>query len=92
MVPLAASSDGWRAPALFGSVLAAALLWSYWPALGSVEKRWSTDPQYSRGYLVPAFALLVLWFRRKKMPVVMGASWWGAAGLTAAAVLRLTDG
>jgi len=72
------------------------LLWSYWPALCSVEKRWSHDPQYSHGYLVPAFALLVLW-RRQASGVALAPretrpSWWGAAGLTAAAVLRLTGG
>jgi exosortase len=76
---------------LFAVCLIGGLLWSYWPALCSVEKRWSSDPQYSHGYLVPAFALLVLWFRRKGMPAVT-PSWWGAAGLTAAAVLRLTGG
>jgi exosortase len=83
---------GWPALVLFGVCLMVGLLWSYWPALCSVEKRWASDPQYSHGYLVPAFALLVLWFRRKGMPAVTRPNWWGALGLAAAAVLRLTGG
>jgi hypothetical protein len=75
-----------------GVCLIVGLLWSYWPTLCSVEKRWSQDPQYSHGYLVPAFALLVLWCRRKGMPAATQASWWGEAGLTAAAALRLIGG
>ncbi len=82
---------GRRAPIVFGVFFLAALLWSYWPALCSVEKRWSSDPQYSHGYLVPGFAFLVLWCRRKAMPA-SGPSWWGVAGLTAAAALRLAGG
>lgn len=80
------------APALLGLALLGALLWSYWPTLGAVEKRWYYDPQYSHGYLVPAFALLVLWKRRKQLPSLLRPSWWGAAGLAAAAALRLTGG
>jgi exosortase len=86
------SPTGRPALVLFGVCLIVGLLWSYWPVLCSVEKRWSSDPQYSHGYLVPAFALLVLWSRRKGMPAVTRPSWWGAAGLTAAAALRLSGG
>ncbi len=85
-------SSGRLALFLCGLCLVVGLLWSYWPALCSVENRWYSDPQYSHGYLVPAFALLVLWFRRNGMPVVTRPSWWGVAGLAAAAVLRLMDG
>jgi exosortase len=41
-------------------------------------RRWSQDPQYTHGYVVPIFALLVLWFRREHFPKdQVGPCWWG---------------
>ncbi|HVS38293.1 MAG TPA: exosortase/archaeosortase family protein [Gemmataceae bacterium] len=68
------------------------LLWSYWPALLAVEGRWAHDPQYSHGFLVPFFALLVLWRKRTSFPTELHPEWLGAAGLAAAAFLRLLGG
>jgi len=45
-------------------LVAAGLLWAYWPALREMVGRWSSDPRYSHGYLVPAFAVYLLWARR----------------------------
>ena len=84
--------SGGRTALLFGAALLLALLWSYWPTLCAVEKRWSTDPQYSHGYLVPAFALLVLWRRRQGLPAGLKPQAWGAALLAGAALLRLAGG
>ena len=83
---------GRRGAALFGASLVLALLWSYGPTLGAVESRWQHDPQYSHGFLVPAFALLVLWRRRKSFPAALAPSGWGVAGLAAAGLLRLAGG
>ena len=47
------------------TLLGLSLLWAYWPALASMAERWSYDPRYSHGYLVPAFALFLLWHRRE---------------------------
>jgi exosortase len=49
------------------AVLGAAALWCYWPTLGKMATRWGDDPQYSHGYLVPAFALYTLWLRREQL-------------------------
>ena len=81
-----------RAAALFAAGIAAALLWAYWPTLAALEKRWYGDPHYSHGYLVPAFALLVLWRRRTSLPALRGPDWRGAGLLAAAALLRLAGG
>jgi len=43
--------------------LALLVLWSYWPTLTGLVQRWGHDPQYSHGYLVPLFALVLLWQR-----------------------------
>jgi exosortase len=51
---------------------------------------WSGDPQYSHGYLVPAFALVLLWRRRRQLAGVdWQASWWGVVLVGAGAALRL---
>jgi exosortase len=62
-------SDSRRAGWLNGQWILAAILmlclaWVYWPALGEMAGRWSNDPRYSHGYLVPLFAFFLLWYRR----------------------------
>lgn len=47
--------------------LGVALLWAYWSTLVELARRWAGDPQYSHGYLVPAFALVLLWLRRERL-------------------------
>src|SRR5262249_23078367 len=66
------------------------LAWVYWPTLGEMAQRWARDPQYSHGYLVPAFALLLLWLRREKLATgEFRPSWWGMLLLAGGIVLRL---
>jgi len=66
------------------------LLGSYWPTLGTMADRWWHDPQYSHGFLVPVFALAVLWFRRPHLQAAkVEPSWWGLAFLGGALALRL---
>jgi exosortase len=48
-------------------LVAAALLWAYWPSLLALERVWSTDPRYSHGYLVPLFSLYLAWSRRAQL-------------------------
>jgi exosortase len=70
--------------------LAAGLLWSYWPALAAMAGRWTGDPQYSHGYLVPVFALVLLWLRRDRLDLAACRTcWWGVPLLLFACVLRL---
>ena len=80
-------------------LLAIGLLWSYWPTFSSMAERWSRDPQYSHGFLVPIFALAVLWFRvgvlakQVWQPQWFGirhsATIWGLGFIGAATLLRL---
>jgi exosortase len=69
--------------------LALGLLWSYWTTLLTMAERWSNDPQYSHGFLVPVFAGVVLWHRRELMPKSLQSDWWGVVILTAAVCARL---
>jgi exosortase len=63
--------------------------WAYWPTLRALAHRWAVDPQYSHGYLVPAFALLLLWLRRARLTGAARPSAWGAAFLAGGTALRL---
>jgi exosortase len=80
-----------RRPLSVVAVFALALLWSYWTTLSRLSERWSSDPQYSHGFLVPVFAACLLWFRREQYPqAAHRANSWGLAVLAGASVLRLT--
>lgn len=71
----------------------AALLWAYWTTLAEMAQCWAHDPQYSHGYLVPAFALVLLWLRRDRLAGgVPAATWWGWPLLGCGLALRLAGG
>lgn len=86
---IAAFRPAWRTffPWLVGGL--AAFVWAYWTSLSRTAGRWSQDPLYSHGYLVPAFAVLLLWLRRQELTrVVPSPSWWGLPLLTLGLALR----
>ncbi|MFL5340960.1 MAG: exosortase/archaeosortase family protein [Gemmataceae bacterium] len=69
------------------ALLAALALWAYWPTLSDMASRWTCDPQYSHGYLVPVFSLVLLWLRSNRMAEIRwqfraGGLGWFAAALT----------
>ncbi|MCI0380012.1 MAG: exosortase/archaeosortase family protein [Gemmataceae bacterium] len=51
-------------PIVCAALFLGVLLWAYWTTLADISWRWSNDPQYSHGYLVPLFAVALLWLRR----------------------------
>lgn len=63
----------WSQMAL-GIACVAAIVWAYWTTLGDIADRWASDPQYSHGYLVPAFAVVLLWHRRSRFPQASAAA------------------
>jgi exosortase len=64
--------------------LGGCLLWACWTTLAALAERWSSDPQYSHGFLVPVFALVVLWCRRDRFPAAkLSPSWVGLPVLLA---------
>jgi exosortase len=66
------------------------VLWSYWTTLERIAQSWSQDAMYSHGYLVPGFALALLWLRRKELAATaQEPTWWGMPFLAAALLLRL---
>lgn len=68
--------------------LAVVLLWAFAPTLAEMAHRWN-DPQYSHGYLVPVFAVVLLWLRRDLFkPAAPSFSWWGIALLALGVLVR----
>jgi exosortase len=43
------------------------LLWAFGSTLAELAHVWKTNDQYSHGFLVPAFAVLLLWLRRQRL-------------------------
>jgi exosortase len=85
------SNWDWRYTVYLSSgVIAALLAWSYWPVFVELAEEWSKNPLYSHGYLIPVFAVALLWFRRDLVPSFpLQPSWWALAFLFVAASLRL---
>jgi exosortase len=71
-------------------LIMAVLLWSYWPTFAELAEEWSVNPLYSHGYLVPAFAVALLWFRRDRIPASpFEPSLWAVGFLIVGCVMRL---
>jgi len=78
-------------PLLLLAAVGGLLLWAYWTTLAELNRLWSHDPQYSHGYLVPAFALYLLWQRRRKLDgVSFTMDKWGLLLIALGTALRLT--
>jgi exosortase len=55
--------------------------------------RWSTDPRYAHGYLVPIFSLALLWMRRARLQGINAReSTWGLAFVGLGAIVQLVGG
>ncbi|MBI1313468.1 exosortase [bacterium] len=66
------------------------LVWSYWPTLATLAHRWSIDPQYSHGFIVPLVAAALIWLRRDKLSRgELLPSWLGLPLIAAAVGMRL---
>jgi exosortase len=60
--------------------------WAFWPTFQFLFDKWVNDPQYSHGFLVPAFAGYYLWQKAKDSPT----GWFSPPRpLTAAAILAV---
>jgi exosortase len=78
-------------PVLIPVVLGPCLLWGYWSILTEMARTWEKDPTYSHGFLVPLFALAILWLRRDKYPAAIGLRphWSGLLLIALGAAMQL---
>lgn len=83
---------GWthRRSVAASAVLVASFIWAYETTFLTLAHAWSGDPQYSHGFLVPVFAVGLLWVRRYKIPISSTRPcWWGLPVLLVAVAMRL---
>lgn len=64
------STRGLQWPILAAGALLLLLIGTHWATFAHMADRWANDPQYSHGFIVPAFALVVLWSRREMLKQV----------------------
>jgi exosortase len=75
-----------------GIALAACLIWAYWPTWLAMSQFWAHNPQYSHGYMVPLFALALLWWRRDLLRQgTFDPSCWGMPLIALGILLRLAS-
>jgi exosortase len=71
-------------------LLAVGILWVYLPAFGEIFDKWTHDPRYSHGYIVPLFSAYLLWSRRKQFPAdAVRTNYWGLALIAPGLLLGL---
>lgn len=71
--------------------LAVVFVWFYWSSLHSLLRAWTQSEDYQHGFVVPFFAVALLWIRRDMAPQLGGAgSWWGLPLLGLWALMRWT--
>jgi len=68
-----------------GLVVLVALLYS--GILGLLVQNWWTDPNFSHGFFVPAFSILVVWQRRKALASIPVEPSWSGLGIIVFALL-----
>lgn len=75
------------------ALLLTGLSWEFWPVLRAMAERWSNDPRYAHGYLVPMFSLALLWMRRNQLPAgELRASGRGLAFIVLGTLILLVGG
>lgn len=81
-------------PAILLGSLAALVTWAFWPTLAFLHDKWSGDPQYSHGYLVPLFSAYLLNQNRERLrsAVPHALPWIGGGVLLLALAMRLAAG
>jgi exosortase len=72
-------------------VLAVVFAWFYWRSLGKLTRIWWGQEDYQHGFIVPIFALFLLWHRRDMLREFSGrGSLWGLPLFGAWAAIRWT--
>jgi len=82
------SQDEWL-PWVTLAVLVLTVIWGYWSSLREVALEWQR-PEYSHGWLIPAFTVALLWMRLNPLgPVRLAERLWGLGLVAAGLGLRL---
>jgi len=74
---------------LAGIALAAVVMLFFGNSVGALAHRWIHEQDYSHGFLVPPFALYLLWYRREMAVAGAGGRWAGILLILTSAAMRL---
>lgn len=66
--------------------------WLYWQILGRLAAQWWHDPNYSHGFLVPAFVLFLIWRIRSELAKVPRKPSWAGLAVISGALIMLVAG
>jgi len=80
------------APRVQALVILALLVWLYHSIFYRLVAQWGNDPNFSHGYIVPAFALYLLWCDRKKLRSIAPAPSWAGVAFVVFGLLMLVLG
>lgn len=73
-------------------LVGAALLWIYGPIIGPMVQVWSTDPNYSHGYLVPLITIWLLWRNKTALAECAAGPDYKGLAMVAAGLMVLVAG
>ncbi|HLV87875.1 MAG TPA: exosortase [Candidatus Sulfotelmatobacter sp.] len=73
-------------------ILASLVLWLYGPILVRLFMQWSTDPDFSHGFLVPLFSGFLVWRDRARFAQLVPRPSWTGLGLIAFSLFTLIVG
>ena len=66
--------------------------WLYWSILGHLAAQWLSDPNFSHGFIVPAFAIWVVWTKRSQLADAPIEPTWVGLWIVIPALLMLIVG
>ncbi|MFZ3339647.1 MAG: VPLPA-CTERM-specific exosortase XrtD [Terriglobales bacterium] len=75
-----------------GAALLVLLAWLYHSILYNLALQWTHDPNFTHGWLVPAFSFYVLWQDRKRLKAIEVAPSWAGLPLVLAGLVMLVLG
>src|SRR3954452_8491217 len=70
-------------------IVGAALVLAVWPAVAHAVEVWSTDEEFTYGFLIPPIALAVVWWRRQALRRSIGSGRNAGLVIVALAILLL---
>ena len=84
------SCPDWETRALWSAAFLLAVGYLFWPLLAEFVQRWSNEPQYSHGFVIPLMAVGLGWFLLDRVSAgTARAHWSGLAFVVVGVILHI---